>query len=354
MINIEPNLEQTPIIGRELTATPVEETGTLGGRELYRCEPHDRVPESWEVLVTAAKGETLTLGKEANGWVFDLWEDEKRVILTTDDFGRVGLRQLREAQVTAADHIVRLALNPAPEPGDVDPEKVSKAKGLVSRCLYRDQPAWYTIFELLGKPSKGTLGRSQSALGQLRSAAQSGDTRSVRTQIQNLRDWGMAKRFMFFVYRVEHGDEFQAVSTDWLLAKLHEMDPEDEFEEFIAECWRQIGWDAEVRDNDQEPQGDLGVDVDAWRSDIHERYQVIQAKRYAPGDTLGLDRGQRYMGLPEQEGADHAFLITTSKVSEPLYKASEGTSVTVFSGSDFVEFIREHNLQHVVSMFVRD
>lgn len=338
---------ERPFIGDEIQVVPVEYLNTDQSRNWYRCRTHPQFPSEWRFVVSVPKANEPTLGEEIEGWIYKIQSSEQKVVVTTDDFGKQDLHSLKERHIDAADHIVKLVLKPAVSASDVDLERVSWAKGMLSRCLRKDQWDWYTVFELLGRPPERKLGEGRRALARLRDGADAGDDETVREELRRLGYTGMIPRFTYFIRRVNCGDEYTAISADRLLKKLHELEP-TQFENFLAECWSQRGWETTVT----KPGNDFGVDVIARREQITPRKHVIQAKRYDPDKKISLGEMQRYASIREQEDADEGYLITTGKFTSPAKEQAENLRINLVDGPQLVELIRDRELHHVVDKYV--
>jgi restriction endonuclease Mrr len=229
----------------------------------------------------------------------------------------------------------------------VELDKISHAKGLLSRCLRKDQWDWYTVYNLLGKPPKKRLSQDQQALSQLRDAAKRGDDSEVQQYINQLRRQEIATRFAYFVRRVNLGREYESVDDEYLLQKLHRLEPLV-FEEFIADLWDQLGWETEVVPVEE----DRGADVIATKEDVITRKRAIQVKRRNPDATHALEEVQRYMALALRDNIDEALFIITGQFTQSARKEAKSSVYELMDGADLTDFVRENGLTNVLDEYV--
>jgi len=345
-MNVDPSVSETSLIGEPLTVTVQERVDSFRGLHKYLCKHDDRFPDNWTISVTIPQEDTVSAGESVEGWIFDIDGSDKEVTVTTDSFGRADLHTLRDRHIEAADHVAYLVLTDGRDASAVDPNQVSHAKGLLSRCVRKDQWDWYTVYKLLGKPPEKQLHQGRQAFSQLRDAAKEGDDRGVAQYIDQLRNNGLAKRFAYFVRRVNLGDEFTAIDDEYLLQKLHNLDPLV-FEQFVADLWSQLGWETRLTGEDER-----GADVIAIQRGIFIRRRDIQVKRKNPTSKHNLDDVQRYMGMIYREEADEVLLVTTGQFTQKSREEASASSYELMDGRELVSFIRENELQQVVNQYV--
>jgi Restriction endonuclease len=81
------------------------------------------------------------------------------------------------------------------------------------------------------------------------------------------------------------------------------------FEELIAEVWRRFGYEVELTSSTR----DGGRDIIAVKhAEVSVRY-LIECKRYAPQNKVGVVPVRSLFGVKEDEGATKAILATTSQ-----------------------------------------
>lgn len=119
-----------------------------------------------------------------------------------------------------------------------------------------------------------------------------------------------------------------------------------QFEQVVAEIWEANGWETEVIGG----AGDRGIDVVATRStSLYEEKQVIQAKRYAPGNKVGSSEIQKYAGLRIRESdADAVVVVTTSDFTPEAKSVGNQSNLKLINGNDLVEHICKNDLQIIV------
>jgi len=113
---------------------------------------------------------TREAGERISGWASLIDPEHREVWVSTRDRGRLPISDgKRAAYRVALTTVVSLA---AGEPGEVASlEAVSEFKGMLNRCIKRDQPDWLAVYELFGRPPIALLQRGVAAAGRLRSLA---------------------------------------------------------------------------------------------------------------------------------------------------------------------------------------
>lgn len=331
----------------EVTPTDLLERKVVGDNNKYRCQQLPTYPDAWSCHLLAPD---VSIGDSVTGWIFVEDDRDKEVVVTTDDYGRADLHSLRGRYQVAANHIAGLAGGPIPDSNELDLDALSEAKGMASRCLRRDQPDWYTVFHLLGKPPHRKLRQSQQALADLRTAAKDGDEQGVRRYVSQLRDQKIAVRYALFVRRLNLDKEFEAISDRWLIQKLHQLSPA-EFEEFVASCWEQRGFDTTVVGDPD----DIGIDIEARKDKYVPYMETIQVKRWDPdGRSISLEEAQRYRGATDDyKGSYAGYLVTTGSFTGNAEKwAADVDSYVLIDGQELAKVIRDEELYHVVSEYV--
>lgn len=128
--------------------------------------------------------------------------------------------------------------------------------------------------------------------------------------------------------------EYVTPSTDYLRGRLQRMDPYD-FEAFVADVWEHLGWHTRTVG---EP-GDRGIDVIATSGDAK---QLIQAKRYGPGTTVGSPEVQQYASLRLQEdGVDLVTIVTTGEFSRQAEDLAPDLDVILVDGEHLLGILEE-------------
>ena len=346
-MDVKPNFSETSLIGEPLEVVLGSRVASFRGLYKHQCESDNRFPPDWTLSATIPQDDSFSSGDTVEGWIFDIDENSQEITVTTDSFGRADLHSLKDRHIEAADHVAYIVLTDVSNSSEVNLDQVSHAKGLLSRCVRKDQWDWYTVYKLLGKPPEKQLHRGRQALSQLRDAAKEGDDRKVQQYIDQLRRNHVAKRFAYFVRRVNLGDEYEVIDDEYLLRKLHNMEPMV-FEQFIADLWSQLGWETEVVPVEE----DRGADVIATQEDLFTRRRAIQVKRKNPASTHNLAEVQRYMALSLRDGIDEALLVTTGQFTQTAREEADVSSYELMDGHGLASFIRENELQQVVDQYV--
>ncbi|WP_370414052.1 restriction endonuclease [Streptomyces fradiae] len=117
------------------------------------------------------------------------------------------------------------------------------------------------------------------------------------------------------------------------------MDP-IAFEGLVAELFRARGLQAVTTQRSN----DGGVDVEALDPDpISGGSIIVQVKRYR--NTVPPSAVRDLFGTVQSAGANKGVLVTTSKFGPGSYAFANGKPLTLISGSELVELLRQHGLR---------
>lgn len=208
-MNVDSSFSETSLVGEPLEVTVKSRVASFRGLHKYQCDHDERFPDDWDILVTIPQEDSISNADMVEGWIFDIDLNKKEITVTTDSFGRADMHTLKNRHIEAADHVAYLVLSDISHSSKVDLDQVSHAKGLLSRCVRKDQWDWYTIYKLLGKPPERTLHQGRHALSKLRTAAQKNNHSGVQQYVNQLESTGVARRFAYFVRQVNLGNEYQ-------------------------------------------------------------------------------------------------------------------------------------------------
>lgn len=90
---------------------------------------------------------------------------------------------------------------------------------------------------------------------------------------------------------------------------IHSITPR-RFEELIAEIFRGLGWDASLTKQTR----DMGVDIYIFNNSSGDQ-AIVECKRYK--GNVGIEAVDRLLGVQLAMGQDRAYLVTSSKFSQP-------------------------------------
>lgn len=118
---------------------------------------------------------------------------------------------------------------------------------------------------------------------------------------------------------------------------LFAMNPYD-FEEFIAKVWEAKGFDTNVTEGSR----DRGIDIVAEKTGWKE---LIQAKRYGEGNTVGSQKVREYATLYQQEPtANKVVIVTSSSFTEAAQTLADDLRVDTIAGNDLIGEVNHYNV----------
>jgi len=133
-----------------------------------------------------------------------------------------------------------------------------------------------------------------------------------------------------------------------LKAVLQQMDPY-EFEYFVADLWKRMGWETTV----SAESADKGIDVTARKSTPYDQLVLIQAKRYGPNTTVGSPEIQQYASLKHQQsGVDKVIMVTTNAYTQQARELADQLNVKLINGDDLVELVDQQHAFDLVANYL--
>lgn len=115
-------------------------------------------------------------------------------------FGNAPLKDHHRAKTEAAIHSVSAILEKLPpSPTNEQLEALSHVKGQFTRTVKQDQWDWFTVWALLGRPSRQPASVVSKTLGKLRSALKTGDRDAAEQAATGLRGTDILRYFDSFL-----------------------------------------------------------------------------------------------------------------------------------------------------------
>jgi len=339
---IEPDV---PEIGTEVTVVPTEilERNKWGNVDIYQTDPLEKFPNSWEFKLQAPSKIDIELNRELGGWIRDI--NEKYETVETSLFSRdTGFDTMRDRYLESANKLVN-------NPNEIDVETLGEAKGMLTRCIKKDQPDWYTVYYLLGKPSYKSMQRGKSALNRLKQGIKYSDAEEATEAIQQLDEYGILQRYQNFIDRVNSGIEYGALTRNELITRIHQIDSMD-FEYFIADLLEADGWSTTVTEDQYYEK--RGVDVIAEKSGPFSQKIAAQVKRYDPSNGRnGTTVIRSYNNIHEiVDGASISAIFATNEFTEDAHELAEETELRLVDGIGLANFIEGIGGYHIVNQYL--
>lgn len=109
--------------------------------------------------------------------------------------------------------------------------------------------------------------------------------------------------------------------------QLYDLSPA-EFEAYVGQVFRHRGYRVQLRGRS----GDLGVDL--MITNRMGKRAIVQCKRYRR--TVGPEIVRELFGTMIHERVAHAFLVTTSDISDSACEWAQGKPMTLINGEELV------------------
>lgn len=142
-------------------------------------------PLSWHATLFSRLARLYEEGDEDEFWVFGLRAHQRQLDLSDSDFGRMAITQRMLGRYQRALEAMH-SLFEHPGRADVEPQNVSEFKGMIGRCLKRDQWDWLTVYTALGRPPYRNLRSAYRVMPGFRHALLSVDDEGRRAARQEL------------------------------------------------------------------------------------------------------------------------------------------------------------------------
>lgn len=115
-------------------------------------------------------------------------------------FGNAPLKDNHRAMTEAAIRAVTTLLESLPDPATVEQlEAISHVKGQFTRTVKQDQWDWFTVWALLGRPSRQPANAISKTLGLLRTALKTSDRNAAEQAASELRGTDIMRYFDSFL-----------------------------------------------------------------------------------------------------------------------------------------------------------
>jgi hypothetical protein len=336
---------EVPEIGTEVMVVPTEilEQNKWNKVDIYKTEPLDGFQDNWEFKLQAPTQVEVELHGHTDGWIREI--NEKYQSVETSLFDRdTGFDAMRDRYLKAADQLVN-------HPNKLDVDTLGEAKGMLTRCIKKDQPDWYTVYYLMGKPSYKTMQQGQSAINRLQDAIRYSDGEEASAAIQQLEEYGMLQRYQKFIERVNSGLEYSALTRAELIDRIHQIDPID-FESFISELLEADGWESSVTEDQYYEK--RGVDIIAKKDGPFSQKIAAQVKRYDPSKGRhGTTVVRSYNNIHEVvEGANISAIFATNEFTDDARELAEETELRLIEGEGLANFIEGIGGYHIVNKYL--
>ncbi|MDZ7687242.1 MAG: restriction endonuclease [Halobacteriales archaeon] len=122
--------------------------------------------------------------------------------------------------------------------------------------------------------------------------------------------------------------------------------PPTDFEEFIAELWSELGWEATTTRS----AGDDGVDVIAQRNEPYEQRKLIQVKQRE--DRLDRRSVQQYSYLHHKDNVDEVLLIGTSGFTKGATQSAQVANVKLIGPDEIMSLVEKADAGHLLERYV--
>lgn len=334
-----------PEIGDEVTVTPTKvlERNKWNGIDIYEITPLDYFPNSWDFKLQAPKNSDIELNKGVNGWIREI-NDKYEIVEVSLSSRDTGFDTMRDRYLESANKLVN-------NTSELDVDTLGEAKGMLTRCIKKDQSDWYTVYYLLGKPSHKSMQQGKSALNRLKQAIKYSDGEEFSAAIEQLEEYGILQRYQAFIERVNSGVEYGALTRDELINRIHQIDPVD-FEHFIADLLEADGWSTTVTEDQYYEK--RGVDIIAEKSGPFSQKIAAQVKRYDPNNGRnGTTVVRSYNNIHEVvDGASISTIFATNKFTEDAHELAEETELQLIDGTGLANFIEGIGGYHIVNKYL--
>lgn len=132
-----------------------------------------------------------------------------------------------------------------------------------------------------------------------------------------------------------------------LLIKVIQL-PSSNFERLVVELLVKMGYGGSIKDAGKAigKSGDEGIDVTIKEDKLGLDIIYIQAKRWQPGNVVGRQEIQKFVGALAGQGAKKGIFITTSSFTKDAieYIPRNETKIVLIDGERLAQLMIDHNL----------
>jgi hypothetical protein len=174
-----------PRIGVDVEVCIASEAGFVGAMRGWVVEI-DGLPLGWSAELRSKSETDYRPGERHTLWTFDIQWQSKTLLLSDTDFGRMPISdRMRPRYIRALRSILRLFAEPEGRWAGLT-EDVSEFKGMLNRCLRKDQWDWLSVYWAFDRPHFALLRTCSQLTDDLGRALRTG-TSEVDEHVARLR-----------------------------------------------------------------------------------------------------------------------------------------------------------------------
>ncbi len=147
-----------------------------------------QLPSEVEAVLNSRTARLYQQGDTETLWVYDVKRDARLFLLSDSGFGRLPISdRMRPRYMRALREVVGFLSRP-PDGPECDAEALSEVKGILNRCVRKDQWDWLAVYRALGHPPVNLLRLAATHIGSLARAVRTGDKPGLRRYAEILVD----------------------------------------------------------------------------------------------------------------------------------------------------------------------
>lgn len=117
----------------------------------------DDLPPGWSAELRSKQGPAYRSSDRRTFWTFDVRWQTRTILLSDTEFGRIPISdRMRPRSVRALRSILHLLAHPEDRRAG-QAEEVSEFKGMLDRCLRKDQWDWLSVYRAFDRPRVALL-----------------------------------------------------------------------------------------------------------------------------------------------------------------------------------------------------
>ncbi|SRR5579875_451580 len=160
---------QLPPLGYTVIGTIVEKVTNAKWRVSV-----PELPREWVYILRSRNAKLYTPGDQDTFWVYGIDLREEQLLLSDSTFGRLPISdRMRPRYIQGLEAALAIIANPNASVIGLAPA-LSEAKGMMNRCLRKDQWDWLTVYNILGQPERQVLHQVAEQFGALSRALHRG------------------------------------------------------------------------------------------------------------------------------------------------------------------------------------
>lgn len=143
-----------------------------------------KLQENVHAVLVSRSAKIYNQNDEEAFWIFDIIGNQ--ILLSDSNFGRLPISDRMRPRYIHSLQSVLTFLNSPEDFSSIKPEDISEVKGLLNRCVRKDQWDWFTVYSAIGYPPISYIAEVARVLGDLAKACKNSEKTETMIGISKL------------------------------------------------------------------------------------------------------------------------------------------------------------------------